>query len=105
MYYLVFKLVAQFLLIQMAKNDTGGYYKVKKIIPYAGSEDLAIVQVEEDSVYPKIKNSVKILKSLNLQWRSSKMIVYQSLVTLIHIKISIICLNQQERYYPSMVIK
>ncbi|EFB57690.1 LOW QUALITY PROTEIN: serine protease SplB, partial [Staphylococcus aureus subsp. aureus C160] len=27
----------------------------KKIIPYAGSEDLAIVQVEEDSVYPKNK--------------------------------------------------
>ncbi|HAR5569660.1 TPA: trypsin-like serine protease [Staphylococcus aureus] len=28
------------------ENDTGGYYKVKKVIPYAGSADLAIVQVE-----------------------------------------------------------
>ncbi|HHC9322563.1 TPA: serine protease [Staphylococcus aureus] len=37
------------------ENDTGGFYKVKKIIPYAGTEDLAIVQVEEDSVYPKNK--------------------------------------------------
>ncbi|HAR4471247.1 TPA: serine protease [Staphylococcus aureus] len=37
------------------ENDTGGYYKVKKVIPYAGSADLAIVQVEEDSVYPKNK--------------------------------------------------
>ena len=26
-----------------------------KVIPYAGSADLAIVEVEEDSVYPKIK--------------------------------------------------
>ncbi|HAR5439509.1 TPA: serine protease [Staphylococcus aureus] len=37
------------------ENDTGGYYKVKKVIPYTGSADLAIVQVEEDSVYPKNK--------------------------------------------------
>ncbi|HAR5416421.1 TPA: serine protease [Staphylococcus aureus] len=37
------------------ENDTGGYYKVKKVIPYAGSADLAIVEVEEDSVYPKNK--------------------------------------------------
>ncbi|HDA5243339.1 TPA: serine protease [Staphylococcus aureus] len=37
------------------ENDTGGYYKVKKVIPYTGSADLAIVQVEEDSVFPKNK--------------------------------------------------
>ena len=74
------------------ENDTGGYYKVKKkIIPYAGSEDLAIVQVEEDSVYPKNKNSVTILKSLEFASGAQVNDRLSIVGYLIHIKISIIC--------------
>ncbi|HDG5373913.1 serine protease [Staphylococcus aureus] len=38
------------------ENDTGGFYKVKKIVRYAGQEDIAILHVEDKAVHPKNRN-------------------------------------------------
>ncbi len=36
--------------------NNGGFYKVKKIVRYAGKEDIAILHVEDKAVHPKNRN-------------------------------------------------
>ncbi|MCM0467196.1 serine protease [Staphylococcus aureus] len=36
--------------------NNGGFYKVKKIVRYAGQEDIAILHVEDKAVHPKNRN-------------------------------------------------